>query len=150
KRGRNPFEGFQTQRAYTLVAKAPAFAELAQHPRIVALCDRLLAPNWLLTISQAIEIHPGEVAQGLHNDDAFYPRARPRPPVSVSTTWAIDAFTAENGATEIIPGSHAWDDATLDRRIYRQDFRTRRGPEEQREARRPEDEPELLAQLRKV
>jgi ectoine hydroxylase-related dioxygenase (phytanoyl-CoA dioxygenase family) len=150
KLGRNPFEGFATQRVYTLVAKAAAFAELVQHPKMLALCDRLLAPNYLLTISQAIEIHPGEVAQALHNDDAFYPLPRPRPPVSVSTIWAIDDFSEENGATEIIPGSHAWDDATLDRRVYRQDFRTRRGAEERREARRPEDEPALLARLKKV
>jgi ectoine hydroxylase-related dioxygenase (phytanoyl-CoA dioxygenase family) len=28
----------------------------------------------------------------------------------VSAFWAIDDFTADNGPTEIIPGSHAWGD----------------------------------------
>jgi ectoine hydroxylase-related dioxygenase (phytanoyl-CoA dioxygenase family) len=148
--GRNPFEGFATQRVYTLVAKAPEFAALALHPRILALCDRLLAPNYLLTIAQAIALRPGEVAQPLHNDDAFYAIARPRPAVSVSTIWAIDDFTDENGATEVIPGSHGWDDATIDRLIYRQDFTTRRDPAARREAVRPEDDPVLLARLRRV
>jgi ectoine hydroxylase-related dioxygenase (phytanoyl-CoA dioxygenase family) len=30
--------------------------------------------------------------------------------VSVSTIWALDDFTAANGGTEVIPGSHAWSD----------------------------------------
>jgi ectoine hydroxylase-related dioxygenase (phytanoyl-CoA dioxygenase family) len=29
--------------------------------------------------------------------------------LGVSTIWAIDDFTADNGATEIIPESHRWD-----------------------------------------
>jgi len=28
--------------------------------------------------------------------------------VSISTLWAIDEFTAENGATVVCPGSHLW------------------------------------------
>jgi ectoine hydroxylase-related dioxygenase (phytanoyl-CoA dioxygenase family) len=148
--GRNPFEGFRTQRVYTLVAKAPEFAALALHPRILALCDALLSPNYLLTIAQAIELRPGEVAQPLHNDDAFYEIARPRPAVSVSTIWAIDDFTEKNGATEVIPGSHLWDDAAVDRFIYRQDFTTRRDAAAQGEAVRPEDDPALLAKLRRI
>ena len=35
---------------------------------------------------------------------------RPRPAYGVSTFWAIDETTTENGATEIIPGSHKWTD----------------------------------------
>ena len=35
--------------------------------------------------------------------------ARPRPPFQLSAFWAIDETTVENGATEIIPGSHQWD-----------------------------------------
>ena len=30
--------------------------------------------------------------------------------ISLSTIVAVEAFTAENGGTEIIPGSHLWDD----------------------------------------
>ncbi len=38
---------------------------------------------------------------------------RPRPAICVSTIVAIDPFTADNGGTEILPGSHAWDDARI-------------------------------------
>jgi ectoine hydroxylase-related dioxygenase (phytanoyl-CoA dioxygenase family) len=57
-----------------------------------------------------INILPGETAQDLHPDDAFYRVPRPRPPLGAATVWALDAFTEENGATVIVPGSHAWGD----------------------------------------
>jgi ectoine hydroxylase-related dioxygenase (phytanoyl-CoA dioxygenase family) len=108
--GRNAFEGLRTERVYTLPALGTVFADLVEHPRILAICDALLAPNYLLTAAQAIRIHPGEVAQALHYDDSFYPFPRPRPAISLATIFAIDPFTAENGATEIIPASHQWGD----------------------------------------
>ena len=107
--GRNNFEGLKTQRVYSLIAKTRACNLLVEHPRILALLDRLLSPNYLLSAFQAINILPGEAAQLLHYDDGFYPMPRPRPHYSVATIWAIDEFTADNGATVALPGSHAWD-----------------------------------------
>ena len=112
--GRNPFEGHKTQRVYTLVARGRLFEDLVEHPRILAICDQFLLPNYLLTANQAICIHPGEQPQDLHTDDSFYTIPRPRPAVSVSTIWSVDAFTAENGGTEIIPRSHVWGDGELE------------------------------------
>ena len=109
-RGRNDFEGFETERVYALLAKAPVIAELIEHPRILPIVDRLLAPDYLLSANLAIQLYPGETRQPLHFDDGFYKVARPRPAYGVSTIWAIDEFTADNGATEIIPGSHRWGD----------------------------------------
>jgi ectoine hydroxylase-related dioxygenase (phytanoyl-CoA dioxygenase family) len=106
--GRNPFEGHRTERVYTLVARARVFWDIALDARVLALCDRFLLPGCLLTASQAICIRPGEVPQALHFDDTFYTVPRPRPMISLSTIAAVDAFTAENGGTEILPGSHLW------------------------------------------
>jgi len=108
--GRNPFEGRDTERVYTLVARGRVFWGIVLDPRILALCARFLQPGFLLTASQAIQIHPGETPQPFHSDDTFYGIPRPRPMVSLSTIVAVDAFTAENGGTEIIPGSHLWGD----------------------------------------
>jgi len=112
-RGRNNFEGTRTERVYTLVARGAVFERIAEDARVLALCGRLLHPGFLLTASQAINIHPGETPQPLHYDDGFYTIPRPRPAVSVSTIVAVDAFTAANGGTEIVPGSHRWSDAEL-------------------------------------
>jgi ectoine hydroxylase-related dioxygenase (phytanoyl-CoA dioxygenase family) len=112
-RGRNDFEGERTERVYTLIARGRVFWRLALDARILALCERLLLPNFLLTASQAIQIHPGESPQAFHSDDAFYHLPRPRAMVSLSTIVAVDAFTAENGGTEVIAGSNRWGDDDL-------------------------------------
>jgi ectoine hydroxylase-related dioxygenase (phytanoyl-CoA dioxygenase family) len=111
--GRNDFEGTRTQRVYTLVGRGKAFERLVEHPAILSIVDELLLPNYLLTASQAIAIGPGETPQPAHTDDSFYTIPRPRPAISVSTMWAIDDFTQENGATEVIRGSHRWSDDEL-------------------------------------
>jgi ectoine hydroxylase-related dioxygenase (phytanoyl-CoA dioxygenase family) len=108
--GRNNFEGHETERVYSLVAKGAPFERLVEHPRVIELCDALLEPGYLLTASQAICIHPGETPQPFHTDDSFYRIARPRDPISISTIFAIDPFTSENGATQIVPRSHLWGD----------------------------------------
>jgi ectoine hydroxylase-related dioxygenase (phytanoyl-CoA dioxygenase family) len=108
--GRNNFEGERTQRVYSLVGRGSVFERTAEHPAVLELMDSLLQPGYLLTASQAICIHPGETPQPVHYDDTFYSLPRPRPAVSVSTIWALDDFTAIGGGTEVIRGSHAWDD----------------------------------------
>jgi ectoine hydroxylase-related dioxygenase (phytanoyl-CoA dioxygenase family) len=108
--GRNAFEGFSTERVYTLVARGAVFERLTEEPRLMEILSRVLLPDFLLTASQAISIRPGETAQSLHTDDGFYRLPRPRPAVSYSIIAAVDPFTAENGATEVIPGSHRWGD----------------------------------------
>ncbi|MFE9574922.1 phytanoyl-CoA dioxygenase family protein [Nocardia sp. NPDC006044] len=108
RRGRNDFEGHTTQRVYSVLNKTRACDRIADHSRVLALLDRLFLPNYLLSMLQIINILPGEQAQMLHTDDGFYPLPRPRAALGAATIWAIDDFTAENGATDIIPGSHLW------------------------------------------
>jgi ectoine hydroxylase-related dioxygenase (phytanoyl-CoA dioxygenase family) len=109
-RGRNPFEGYETQRVYSLVAKSRGFDRLILDPVVLDVTEHALGPNFLLTATLAIDLHPGQAAQDFHWDDIFYKIPRPRPTVSISTLWAIDDFNARNGATLIYPGSHRWGD----------------------------------------
>lgn len=109
KMGRNDFEGLRSERVYALLAKAPPVAKIVEHPVILAALDRLLPPNYLLSACLAINVHPGETPQRFHTDDSsnrFW-----KPPHSwcgISAIWAFDDFTKDNGATEVIPGSHRW------------------------------------------
>jgi ectoine hydroxylase-related dioxygenase (phytanoyl-CoA dioxygenase family) len=113
-RGRNAFEGFTTERVYTLVGRGQVFEDIACDPRLMAVLGAFLKPNFLLSASHAICIYPGEAPQALHTDDAFYQVPRPRPAIGISVIGAIDAFTAENGGTEMIPGSHLWGPAEVE------------------------------------
>lgn len=107
--GRNSFEGERSQRVYSLAGKGDAFLALIEHPAILALLDRVLLPNYLLSTAQSIRLHPGETPQGWHTDDGFYLVPRPHPtPRGITVIWAIEDFTADNGATELLPGSHRW------------------------------------------
>jgi ectoine hydroxylase-related dioxygenase (phytanoyl-CoA dioxygenase family) len=108
--GRNDFEGFRTERVYALLAKDARLSLLVEHPRLLAIVDRLLAPHYLLSAFLAIHVHSGETPQGWHFDDGGCRVPRPRPMHGVSAIWALDDFTAENGATQLIPRSHRWGD----------------------------------------
>jgi ectoine hydroxylase-related dioxygenase (phytanoyl-CoA dioxygenase family) len=116
-RGRNDFEGFETERVYTLVARGKVFEDLTCDPRLMALLSRFLEGNFLLSATHAINLKPGETAQSIHVDDGFYHQPRSSPSVGYSMIGAIDAFTRENGATEVIPGSHLWSDEEVAERF---------------------------------
>ncbi len=110
KKGRNNFEGFKSNRVYALLAKSPdVFSDMVLHPVALYFAERELGRSCLLSALLAINLHPGETVQPWHCDDQQIMIPRPRPTFGVSTFWTIDAMTEENGATEIIPGSHLWE-----------------------------------------
>ncbi|MFE3987174.1 phytanoyl-CoA dioxygenase family protein [Nocardia tengchongensis] len=125
--GRNNFEGHATQRVYSVLNKTRSCDRIADHPRVLALLDRLFMPNYLLSMLQVINIQPGENAQMLHTDDGFYPLPRPRKPLGAATIWAIDDFTADNGATDVVPGSQLWGDELPDESTPREPVVMRAG-----------------------
>ncbi len=102
----NRAEGFATRRMYNLVPRAGVFQQLPVHPNVLPLVERLLEPDCLLSGTTAMDIGPGERLQGLHADDGFFRIGRPHRPMMSTTIWALTDFTADNGATRIVPGSH--------------------------------------------
>ena len=85
------------------MARGRVFEDIAADPRILAVVAAFLRPGFLLSATHAIRINPGEAAQSLHYDDAFYPFERPRPALGMSVIGAVDAFaTARNGATFVV------------------------------------------------
>jgi ectoine hydroxylase-related dioxygenase (phytanoyl-CoA dioxygenase family) len=124
-KGRNDFEGLNTNRVYALLAKSPVFAELVIHPLVLAFVEAELGPSCLLSAFLAINLHPGETVQPWHTDDGGARLPRPRSALGVSTFWAIDDTTEINGSTEVIPGSHMWDERRIEAAASPADFNAR-------------------------
>ena len=106
--GRNDFEGFRTQRVYAVFAKTRVFDDLAVHPLLLGALDHALGPHYQFSAPVALQIGPGESAQGLHRDEDVYPLPRPHQPVVLNSMWSLCDFTEHNGATRLVPGSHRW------------------------------------------
>lgn len=114
--GRGQFFGRSTRRFSGLFAKARSTVSLALHPLVLRVMEEALrGPDPAhpvcdvieLNLTQAIGIEPGEPAQFLHRDDDLW--AFPRNfELMTNAMWTLDDFTAANGATRLIPGSHLW------------------------------------------
>ena len=103
------FNGYTTLRISGILGISHASAELVAHPRVMAAADAVLLPhcsNYQIGSLTGIEIWPGETDQMLHLDDSMYPLRLPDTQLQISAMWALNDFTAENGATRVIPGSH--------------------------------------------
>lgn len=105
----NQAEGFNTKRMYNLLAKDRAFWEMPVHGQVLPIVEGLLDRRAILSGTTAMNIGPGEKLQGLHSDEGNITVPRPRMAMMAVTIWALSDFTADNGATRIVPGSHLAD-----------------------------------------
>jgi len=111
KLGDTDFAGHQTKRINNLIAKSEACQDLAIHPTIMGVCDQVLLPHcarYHFHVGAVVELQPGEADQGIHRDGGIYPVRFPSIVTTLATMWACNDFTAENGGTRIVPGSHRW------------------------------------------
>jgi hypothetical protein len=125
--GRDGFAGFKTRRLSALFAHTRHCATIATHPLFLMpaehfLCrprevwvgeDKLsLAADVRIGVTQAIQLAPGQPAQPLHRDDTAFLWRHPTGGREgrVQIICAVSDFTAENGGTLVVPGSHLWDD----------------------------------------
>jgi hypothetical protein len=100
------FDGDRTRRVWALLAKSRCMDDAALDSLVLALADHAIGPGAQFSLTQATQIHPGQAAQPLHYEQGIYPIPRDRD-VMVTAIWALDDFTAENGGTLVVPGSHA-------------------------------------------
>jgi hypothetical protein len=108
--GYNSILGSKTRRTGALVARSPKCRELIQHPTILGTVGEFLghASTFQLMLTQIISIEPGEKAQGLHRDQGawdYFPFPEDYH-VQCNMLWALSDYTAEMGATRVVPGSH--------------------------------------------
>ncbi|HSG91872.1 MAG TPA: phytanoyl-CoA dioxygenase family protein [Pseudomonadales bacterium] len=107
------FAGHQTTRTGGLVPKSSEVRELIMEPLLLGTAETFLASHTekvQLSLTQIIRLLPGQGAQELHRDRFIWGRGLPREiEPELNSIWALTDFTAENGATRVVPGSHRWD-----------------------------------------
>ncbi|MEN0138038.1 MAG: phytanoyl-CoA dioxygenase family protein [Rhodococcus sp. (in: high G+C Gram-positive bacteria)] len=126
------FAGSRTKRAGGLFAKTEHMVTVAMNPLYRGVADRILnkpidvflgedaVPNPAgkhIGGTLAIKIGPGQGSQPLHRDDSVWLWRHPtyQREARVQIMVAVSDFTAENGGTLVIPGSHLWDDTRAPR-----------------------------------
>ena len=112
-KGADEFTGFKTTRVGALIARSHGCRDLAMHTKINALASQFLEPhcdNYQLHFTSLISIGPGETKQILHRDRGLWGGYISRKiETQFAVVWAATDFTFENGATQLVPGSHKWD-----------------------------------------
>ena len=76
---------------------------------VMDVADAILLPScadYQIGSTTGIEILPGENDQQLHRDDTPYPIQVAGLDLQIGVMWAFNDFTADNGATRVVPGSH--------------------------------------------
>lgn len=106
---RGDFYGARTKRFGALLARSDKTEAFVRRPEILAIADKILGPHcdcYQLNLTQALEIHPGEVRQAPHRDQGMW-RAPPGAcEYLINVMWPFTPYTAENGATLLYRGSH--------------------------------------------
>ena len=111
--GHDEFLGARTKRLGGILKKSTAARELVTHRVVLGLAETVLldyATNYQLNFSGIMHLEPGAEAQPLHRDGDLYPLSHQNIITLMPTMWALSEFDAENGGTQVVPGSHRWPD----------------------------------------
>lgn len=86
------------------LAPGQLFENVYTHPKLLAAVRHILGDDLRFGGIHGRDPLPGFGQQGLHSDA---PPRQPGAPYQVVTSlWALDDFTAQNGATRLVPGTH--------------------------------------------
>ena len=131
--GQDDFSGNRTRRLGAVFKHTKHATEVVLEPHFQAAARHFLevptscyfgddsvemVANMQVGVTQIIEIYPGEGAQPLHRDDAIWQWQHPEGgrQARVQVMLAVTDFSAENGGTLVIPGSHKWGDSRAPKR----------------------------------
>lgn len=113
--GGGEFFGGTSKRVSAIMARSATAAGIVGHPLLLEVMEEVLSPLSLtqqLQTAAVLQVWRGGAPQPLHRDEGvYYPflqRTPGRPEHLLTVMTALSDFTAENGATRIIPRSHAW------------------------------------------
>jgi ectoine hydroxylase-related dioxygenase (phytanoyl-CoA dioxygenase family) len=90
-----------------LLAYDDFFVEVAAHPRVRDVVERLLGDYIVLSSQNAIINRPtDDLYQVTWHRDLQYRHFTSSRPLAISALFCIDEFSAETGGTHLLPGSH--------------------------------------------
>ncbi|HLV33740.1 MAG TPA: phytanoyl-CoA dioxygenase family protein [Spirillospora sp.] len=95
-----------TDRLSDLVNKDAMFDICFTHPRVLAAISHVLKGEFKLSSLNFRAALPGQGLQALHCD--WKGPVEPDDYYVCNSIWLLDDFTAENGATRVVPGSQRW------------------------------------------
>ncbi|RQW35711.1 phytanoyl-CoA dioxygenase family protein [Novosphingobium sp. LASN5T] len=103
------FYGTRTKRFGALLRRSEHAAALVRCDKVLRIVETVLSSycdRIVLNLAQAVELHEGALAQIPHRDQDLWQATRDGREYQVNVIWPLGAFTAENGATVLWPGSH--------------------------------------------
>jgi len=98
------FYGRTTKRFGSLLVRSAHADALVRHPLALALAENVLGPwcdRFMLNLTQAVEIHPGALAQYPHRDEDMWAGPKGEVEYLLNVMWPLSEFTEANGATRL-------------------------------------------------
>lgn len=89
-----------------LLGRDPVFAEAVRVPRLMAMAQYLLGRGFRLSQLVGSVRRQDGAPLALHADNSWFPEPFPAWNIMCTACWVTDEFTAESGATLIMPGTH--------------------------------------------
>ncbi|RZT98350.1 ectoine hydroxylase-related dioxygenase (phytanoyl-CoA dioxygenase family) [Advenella incenata] len=102
------FDNDKSQRVWNLLNKEPELIPLIEHPVVLPMVQHMMGEDCNLHDFQSTSIGPQTGGGAWHVDAPLGQIAEPLPefPLTLQNVWMLDDFTADNGATRVMPGSH--------------------------------------------
>ncbi len=115
---RDNFYGQQTKRLHGLFSKSAKMQDVLTHPLFLTLARRMfvepkIANDIRLSNTELMVLSKDQDVQEFHTDGASWRRIQTAEKANgneilISANCALTDFTATNGATRVVPGSHLW------------------------------------------